>query len=63
MEIAIFGNKQQLLILNMKTKVVQHVSRIIFNVFKVFKVFRFPGFQVRVLLLRMSQKNHCSFRL
>ena len=36
--IAIFGNKQQLLSIDMKTKVVQHVSRIIF------KVFRFSGY-------------------
>jgi len=41
--IAIFGYKQQLLSIDMKTKVVQHVPRIIFNVFKVFK---FSGFQV-----------------
>ena len=41
--IAIFGNKQRLLSIDMKTKVVQHVPRIIFNVFKVFK---FSGFQV-----------------
>ena len=41
--IAIFGNKQRLLSLDMKTKVVQHVPRIIFNVFKVFE---FSSFQV-----------------
>ena len=35
--IAIFAYKQRLLSLEMKTKVVQHVPRIIFNVFKVFK--------------------------
>ena len=49
--IAIFGYKQSLLSLDMKTNVVQHVPRIICNVFKVFKisgfqVFRFSGFQV-----------------
>ena len=33
----IFNYKQQLLSIDMKTKVVQHVPRIIFNVFKVFK--------------------------
>ena len=32
--ISIFGYKQRLLSLDMKTKVVQHVSRIIFDVFK-----------------------------
>ena len=32
--IAIFGYKQRLLSIDMKTKVVQHVLRIIFNVFK-----------------------------
>ena len=41
--IAIFGKKQRLLSIDMKTKVVQHVPRIIFNVFKVFE---FSGFQV-----------------
>ena len=50
--IAIFGYKQWLLSIDMKTKVFQHFSRIIFNVFKilkfsscfqVFKVFRFPA--------------------
>ena len=41
--IAIFGNKQRLLSINMKTKVVQHVPWIIFNVFKVFE---FSSFQV-----------------
>ena len=41
--IAIFGYKQSLLSIGLKTKVVQHVPRIIFNVFKVFK---FSGFQV-----------------
>ena len=35
---AIFGNKQRLFSIDMKTKVVQHVPRIIFNVFKVFKL-------------------------
>ena len=49
--IAIFGKKQRLLSIDMKTKVVQHVRRIIFNVFKVFEfssfqVFRFSGYQV-----------------
>ena len=47
--IAIFSNKQRLLSIDMKTKVVQHVPMIIFNVFKVFEfsslqVFRFSGF-------------------
>ena len=41
--IAIFGYKQWLLSIDMKTKVVQHVPRIIFSVFKVFK---FSGFQL-----------------
>ena len=41
--IDIFNYKQRLLSIDMKTKVVQHVSRIIFNVFKVVK---FSGFQV-----------------
>ena len=49
--IAFFGYKQRPLSIEMKTKVVQHVLRIIFNVFKfssiesfqVFKVFRFPA--------------------
>ncbi len=49
--IAIFSNKQQLLSIDIKTKVVQHVPRIIFNVFKVFEfssfqVFRLSSFQV-----------------
>ena len=35
--IAIFGNKQCLLSINMKTKVVQHVPRIIFNIYKISK--------------------------
>ena len=35
--IAIFGNKQRLLSIDMKTKVVQHVPWIIFSVFQVFK--------------------------
>ena len=43
--IAIFGNKQRLLSINMKTKVVQHVPRIIFNVFKVFKISSFQVFK------------------
>ena len=38
--IGIFNYKQLLLSIDMKTKVVQHVLRIIFNVFK---VFRFPA--------------------
>ena len=38
--IAIFGKKQRLLSIDMKTKVVQHVPRIIFNVSK------FSNFQV-----------------
>ena len=47
--IDIFNYKQRLLNIDMKTKVVQHVPRIIFNVFKVFKfssfqVFRFSKF-------------------
>ena len=47
--IAIFTYNQRLLCIDMKTKVVQHVSRIIFNVFKVFKfsscqVFKFSKF-------------------
>ena len=33
--IAIFGYKQWLLSLDMKTKVVQHVPRIIFNIYKI----------------------------
>ena len=33
--IAIFGYKQRLLSLDMKTKVVQHVPRIIFNIYKI----------------------------
>ena len=41
--IGIFTYKQRLLSIDMKTKVVQHVPRIIF---KVFKVFKFPSFQV-----------------
>ena len=43
--IAIFAYKQCLLIIDMKTKVVQHVPRIIFNVFKFsgFQVFWFPA--------------------
>ena len=44
--IAIFTYKQRLLSIDVKTKVVQHVPRIIFKVFKVFKffkVFRFPA--------------------
>ena len=41
--IDIFNYKQRLLSIDMKTKVVQHVPRIIF---KVFKVFKFPSFQV-----------------
>ena len=49
--IAFFGYKQRVLSLNMKTKVVQHVTRIIFNVFKVvkfssFQVSKFSRFQV-----------------
>ena len=40
-----FNYKQRLLSLDMKTKVVQHVPRIIFNVSS-FQVFRFSGFQV-----------------
>ena len=38
--IAILGYKQRLWSIDMKTKVVQHVSRILFNVIK---VFRFPA--------------------
>ena len=41
--IDIFNLKQRHLSVDMKTKVVQPVPRIIFNVFKVFK---FSGFQV-----------------
>ena len=41
--IDIFNYKQRLLSIDMKTKVVQHVPRIIS---KVFKVFKFPSFQV-----------------
>ena len=41
--IDIFTYKQRLLSLDMKTKVVQHVPRIIFHVFKIFK---FSSFQV-----------------
>ena len=49
--IVIFGYKQWLLSIDMKTKVVQHVPWITFNVFKVFEfsgfqVFRFSSFQV-----------------
>ena len=47
--IAIFGKKQRLLSIDMKTKVVQHVPRIIFNVFKGYQVFKFqniPGYQL-----------------
>ena len=36
--IAIFAYKQRILSIEMKTKLVQHVPRIIFNVFKVFKL-------------------------
>ena len=43
--IAIFGNKQRLLSIDMKTKVVQHVPRIVFKVFKFFNS-KFSGFQV-----------------
>ena len=44
--IAIFGNKQSLLSLEMKTKVVQHVPRINlshlnFEKFQIFKIFNF----------------------
>ena len=39
----IFDYKQRFLSIDMKTKIVQHVPRIIFNVFKVFK---FSSFQV-----------------
>ena len=35
--IAILGNKQRLLSIDMETKVVQHVLRIVFNALKVFK--------------------------
>ena len=47
--IDIFTYKQRLLSIDMKTKVVQHVPRIIFKVFKcpsfqVFKVFKFSKF-------------------
>ena len=35
--IDIFGYKQRLLSLDMKTKVVQHVPRIIFNIYKILK--------------------------
>ena len=48
--IDIFTYNQRLLSIDMKTKVVQHVPRIIFHVFKVFKfssfqVFKFSSFQ------------------
>ena len=33
--IAIFGSKQRLLSIEMKTKVVQHVPRIIFDIYKI----------------------------
>ena len=49
--IVIFGYKQRLLSIDMKTKVVQHVPRIIFNVFKVFE---FSSFQVPSTLQRLS---------
>jgi len=53
--IAIFGYKQQLLSIDMKTKVVQHVPRIIFKVFKVlkfssFQVFKFFKFSITFLV-------------
>ena len=43
--IDIFTYKQWLLSLDMKTKVVQHVPRILFNVFKVFKLSSFQVFK------------------
>ena len=44
--IDIFNFKQRLLSIDMKTKVVQHVPRILFNVFKVFKLSSFQVFKV-----------------
>ena len=43
--IAIFGNKQWLLSIDMKTKVVQHVPRINLSYFK-FQIFKFSNFQI-----------------
>ena len=43
--IDIFNFKQRLLSIDMKTKVVQHVPRILFNVFKVFKLSSFQVFK------------------
>ena len=59
--IAIFGKKQRLLSIDMKTKVVQHVPRIIFNVFNVFKFSKFSGsqrlsdFQTFLVTKKMSE--------
>ena len=43
--IDIYTYKQRLLSIDMKTKVVQHVPRIIFKVFKVFKFASFQDFK------------------
>ena len=43
--IVIFNYKQRLLSIDMKTKVVQHVPRIIFSKFSNLQVFRFSSFQ------------------
>ena len=55
--IDIFNFKQRLLSIDIKTKVVQHVPRIIFNVFKVFKFSSFvfmSRFKSCCLKLKMS---------
>ena len=43
--IAIFANKQRILSIEMKTKLVQHVPRIIFNIYKISKFLIFKNFK------------------